>query len=98
MRWSKLQKRIYGIWQSDISLRIHCNAFPLSGSASVGRYWITLGKKLIWDVPKDFPDERAKGTYNPVASEISAVIHQYLDTSRADLLSASFPARPVGVD
>ena len=63
----------------------------MSGTSSVGRYWITLGKEIIWDVPKDFPEECAKGTYNPVASEISNVIKSYLNTSRKDLLSKDFP-------
>lgn len=90
MRWSKLQKLVYDIWVDDLVLQIHASAYPLSGSASVGRYWITMGKTIIWDVPRDFPEERAKGTYNPVASEISEVIKEYLDTPRDALLSRTF--------
>ena len=69
MRWSRLQRLIYDIWVEKLGLQIHCNAFDLSGSASVGRWWITLDRDIIWDVPKDFPEERAKGTYNLVATE-----------------------------
>lgn len=90
MRWSKLQKLIYNIWIEDLNLQIHANAYPLSGSASVGRYWISLGKEIIWDVPRDFPEERAKGTYNPVATEITIVINEYLNTSRDEIMTKVF--------
>jgi len=92
MRWSQLQKLIYNIWSDDLHLQIHTNAYALSGTASVGRYWITLGKAIIWDVPRDFPEEKAKGTYNQVASEITEVIKAYLDTPREELLSRVFEA------
>ncbi len=97
MRWSQLQKLIYNVWCDDLGLQIHTNAFALSGSASVGRYWITLGKDIIWDVPRDFPEEKAKGTYNNVASEISEVIKAYLDTPREELLSRVFEADRWGI-
>lgn len=90
MRWSQLQKLIYNVWSEELNLQIHTNAYSLSGSASVGRYWITLGKDIIWDVPRDFPEEKAKGTYNQVASEITEVIKAYLDTPREELLSRVF--------
>jgi hypothetical protein len=51
-----------------------------------------LGKEIIWDVPRDFPEEKAKGTYNLVASEITEVIKAYLDTPREELLSRVFEA------
>ncbi len=97
MRWSQLQKLIYNVWCDDLGLQIHTDAFALSGSASVGRYWITLGKDIIWDVPRDFPEEKAKGTYNNVASEISEVIKAYLDTPREELLSRVFEADRWGI-
>jgi hypothetical protein len=90
MRWSQLQKLIYNVWSDDLHLQIHTNAYALSGTASVGRYWITLGKEIIWDVPRDFPEEKAKGKYNFVASEITEVIRAYLDTPREELLSRVF--------
>ena len=90
MRWSQLQSLIYSLWCDDIRLQIHCTGYPLSGSASVGRYWTTLGKEIIWDVPKDFPEECAKGTYNTVASEITKVIRSYLDMPRDELMTRSF--------
>ncbi len=97
MRWSQLQKLIYNVWCDDLNLQIHTNAFSLSGSYTIGRYWITLGKDIIWDVPRDFPDEKTKGTYNIVASEITEVIRAYLDTPREELLSRTFEADTWGI-
>lgn len=37
MRWTRLQKLIYEIWDDKIKLQIHASAYPLSGSASVVR-------------------------------------------------------------
>lgn len=97
MRWSQLQKLIYNVWSADLDLQIHTNAFALSGTASVGRYWITMGKEIIWDVPRDFPQEKAKGTCNSVASEITEVIKAYLDTPREELLSRVFETDRWGI-
>lgn len=88
--WSKLQSQVYGIWCKHLDLQMHCMGYPLSGSSQVGRYWITLGKEIIWDVPKDFPVERRKGQYNEFASEISCLIRTYLDTPKDALLSMTF--------
>jgi len=91
VRWSQLQKRVYAVWVDQPRLQIHCTAYGLSGTVSVGRFWITLGREIVWDVPRDFPEERAKGTYNPVASEIADLLEAYLDTPRAELLTREFP-------
>jgi len=94
MRWSQLQHRIYDVWVDRLDgqrLQIHCTAYGLGGSASVGRWWITLGREIVWDVPRDFPEERAKGTYNPVASEIADLVEDYLNTPRGQLLTREFP-------
>jgi hypothetical protein len=90
MRWTQLQKQLHKINSPELKLKIHCTGYPLSGSASVDRYWITLDREIIWDIPKDFPDERRKGTYNNVASKITTILKDYLATSRNELLRKKF--------
>ena len=90
MRWSRLQGLIYDIWLPELRLQIHCNAYPLSGSSCVGRYWVTLDKQIIWDCPKDFSEECAKGAYNDVATRIGDLRREYLDTPKAKLMTAQF--------
>ena len=61
------------------------------------RTWHSLWGQLYLSVPRDFPEERAKGTYNTVASEISEVIKEYIDTPRETLLSRIFERDKWGV-
>ncbi|KHD07037.1 hypothetical protein PN36_05795 [Candidatus Thiomargarita nelsonii] len=56
-RWSKLQSRIYQLFDPKLKLQIHCTAFRDGcdyGQIYAGRYWVTLEKQNIWDFPKQF--------------------------------------------
>lgn len=51
--WSKLQKELYLIIDPTIDLQIHCVAYPMRsryGNTALPRYWITLGKEIIFDI------------------------------------------------
>jgi hypothetical protein len=60
------------------------------GSTNIPRYWITLGKDIIFDYPKDFPEARASYPYLTDVSAISRLIRDYIDTPVDDLLSKQF--------
>jgi hypothetical protein len=71
--WSKLQKQIYNLLLPKLGLQIHCAAYPMRsqcGSTDLGRYWITLGREIIWDYPKDFAGAKLK---YPYVTDISAI-------------------------
>lgn len=56
-RWSKIQSRIYSLFEPKLKLQIHCAAFREGcdyGQLYAGRYWVTLDKQNIWDFPKQF--------------------------------------------
>ncbi len=56
-KWSKLQKELYLIIDPTIDFQIHCVAYPMRsryGNTALPRYWITLGKEIIFDYPKQF--------------------------------------------
>ena len=102
-RWSKLQKDLYLLISPDIEFQIHCVSYPMrsqNGSESLPRYWITLGKEIIWDYPKDFLSKEKKGNYKDPengnypyvneASDISNLIREYIDTPKNDLLDKVF--------
>ena len=60
-RWSKLQREIYDLIDSEINLQIHCSVYRMEsqrGSTDMPRYWITLGKEIIFDYPKQFLNEK----------------------------------------
>ena len=54
--WSKLQKQIYNLIDEKINFQIHCVAHRMrwKSDTTPTRYWITLGKEVLWDYPKDF--------------------------------------------
>lgn len=99
-RWSKLQKEFYKILAEGLDLQLHCRVYRMQsqrGSTGLPRYWITLGKQTIWDYPgtfiKQVHPERARPDWYPYLTDISAIsalIKEYLDTPREDLLNKAF--------
>jgi hypothetical protein len=91
--WSKLQREIEKLFTDNLSMRIQCRAYRMDsqrGSTNIPRYWITLGKDIIFDYPKDFPEARASYPYLTDVSSISRLIRDYIDTPVDDLLSKQF--------
>jgi hypothetical protein len=68
------------------------------GSANLPRYWITLGKKIIWDYPRQFVQlpshpQREPLKHYPYSTDvptISSLIREYIDTPEAQLLTRPF--------
>ena len=90
-RWSKLQSEIYNLLDKRIDIQIHYSAYRMKsnwGSTDLPRYWITLGKEIIFDYPQQFLDEKSsdydgkrsvpvhqtvKHMYYPYTTDISAI-------------------------
>jgi hypothetical protein len=82
-RWSKLQKQIYNLLLPKLEMQIHCSAYPMRsqyGSTDLGRYWLTLGREIIWDYPKDFAGAKQKYPYVTDIAAISELLREYIDT------------------
>jgi len=91
--WSKLQREIEKLFTDELSIRIQCRAYRMDsqrGSTNIPRYWITLGKDIIIDYPKDFPGAKASYPYHTDVCSISRLIRDYIDTPVDDLLSKEF--------
>ncbi len=98
--WSKLQRAVYLIVAPGLPLQIQCRVYPMDavyGDTGIPRYWMTLGKEIIWDYPRQFVSlgylERHLPSHWPYAtdiSDISCVIREYLDTPRSEILSRPF--------
>jgi len=94
--WSKLQRAVYLILAPRLPLQIHCRVYPIDsqyGTTGIPRYWITLGKEIIWDYPKDFVSQgylTYACPYKTDISDISCLIREYLDTPRSQILSEAF--------
>ena len=90
-RWSKLQRQLYLILD-DIGLQIHCSVYCMNsqrGGTDLPRYWITLGKEILFDYPKVAP-ERGDYPYMTEVSDISALFREYLDTPKEQLPAKRF--------
>jgi hypothetical protein len=113
MPWSKLQREIYDLISPDINFQIHCVAYPMRsrtsrGSTDIPRYWITLGKEIIWDYPQDFlakagSSEDCSGKVHPYypfttdIHDISDLIREYIDTPKEALLDKNFESDKWGL-
>ena len=103
--WSKLQKELYLIIDPKIDFQIHCVAYPMRsryGNTALPRYWITLGKEIIFDYPSQFV--LADGTvrnydpdgihqnypYTTDVPDISNLIREYIDTPVSEIVSKHF--------
>ncbi len=94
--FSKLKKQIENLFAPELNMQIFCIAYPVRsqyGSSSIPRYYVKLGKEIIWDFPKDFPlKEISFHLWNDKAVDISNLIRTYIDTPLDELLSESFEA------
>ena len=82
--WSKLQKSLYSIASDKVDFQIHCSVYRMNsqrGSTGLPRYWITIGKDIIFDYPKQFmsSDQNKNYPYETQISDISDCIREYID-------------------
>ena len=98
-RWSKLQKKLYDLMDPRAGFQIHMALYEMNSndgyhSEKLPRYFITCGKEIIFDYPKDFDTgtEEYHTTY-PWMTDISAIsnlIEAYINTPVNDLMD-TFP-------
>lgn len=86
-RWSRIQKKVHELWTRGLDLRVHCTCYQGGNGHHFERYWITLGKEIIWEVPGDF--EKA-ACCAKIATRISLLIDEYIETPRTELLTKPF--------
>ena len=105
-RWSSLQRELYQIIDEHIGFQIHLSKYRMKsqyGTTDLPRYWITLGKEIIFDYPKQFADPSQSGSftknlngkrrrypYDTDVSDISYLIREYIDTPKDNILSKHF--------
>ncbi len=58
-RWSKLQSRLYNLMDPKVEFRIHLALYEMNSKdgwhgSKLPRYFITIGKEIIFDYPKYF--------------------------------------------
>ncbi|MBR2970267.1 MAG: hypothetical protein IKC48_00505 [Clostridia bacterium] len=82
--WSKLQKSLYLIISGKVGFQIHCSVYRMNsqrGSIDLPRYWITIGKEIVFDYPKQFINAAGNEhyPYETQIPDISDCIREYID-------------------
>ena len=95
-RWSKLQSRLYNLMDLEIDFQIHCALYEMNSNdgyhgCKLPRYFITIGKEIVFDYPKNF-DTTEKYGFNsyPWDTDISAIsnmIEEYIQCPESELLN-----------
>lgn len=86
MRWSQLKSLLVELFDPTLALDIHCTVHRREIGEPIGRYWITLDKRTIWEVPSRVHELLKTTVSEPVASEITGVLRAYLDLSPETLV------------
>ena len=88
--WSKLQSSLYQVIDSKTGFQIHCCAYNIGECLPLPRYWITIGKKIVWDFPQNVMWDNSGWYFLDEAKAISRLIKSYIDCPIDELLSCSF--------
>lgn len=98
-RWSKLQKQIYNLIDANVPMQIHCIDVGATVDArslrSLGVYQVRLGKEVIWNFPQDFVTRNfvypnGGNCFSYSATDINALVREYIDTPKEKLLQKEF--------
>ena len=94
-RWSKLQSRLYNLMDEKAEFQIHCALYEMNSNDGyhgnkLPRYFITIGKDVVFDYPKQF-DTMLKYGWNSYPwdcdiSDISDVIEAYIECPENELM------------
>ena len=93
--FSKLKKQIENLFDPVLNMEFCCSAYPMrskTGNAhnSIPRFYLKMGKQIIWDYPKDFEAKDIHYAEWADNNGISALVREYIDTPINELLDKEF--------
>lgn len=92
--FSKLKKSIERLFDDKLKMEFCCNSYPIRGQRghrnSVPRYYVKLGKEIIWDFPKDFDMKELPFYYWADNNHINDLVRDYIDAPLEELLTKKF--------
>ena len=98
--FTKLKKQIENLFDSQLKMQLKCFAYPVRsqyGSTSIPRFYVQLGKEIIWDFPKDSPLKKISHHYWVGLTGISPLIREYIDAPITNLLNRKFKSEHFGL-
>lgn len=87
-RWSKLQHRLYNLMDPNIDFQIHVALYEMNSNDGyhgnkLPRYFITIGKQVVFDYPKNFDTVEKYGfnsyPWDTDIGEISILLEKYIE-------------------
>lgn len=91
--WSKLQSALYKVIDKDMDFQIHSCAYDIGDSIGIPRFWLTIGKDIVWDFPKNAMWDNSDWNFYDEAKNISRLIKAYIDCPKDELLTHTFNDR-----
>ena len=95
-RWSKLQSRLYNLMEPSIDFQIHCALYEMNSNdgyhaMKLPRYFITVGKAIVFDYPKECDKTWKYGVnsypWDTDMSAISDLIEEYVQRSESEIMN-----------
>lgn len=82
------------MFDDKLKMEFFCNSYPIRGQwghkNSVPRFYLKVGKEIIWDFPKDFEVKDFPFYFWADNNNISDLIREYIDTPLDKLLNKKF--------
>ena len=97
MRWSKLRVLIKDLFDPNLDLDVLCTAHRGENGLQIGRYWFKLDGQEIWSQPQNVSELIKAGKADKVASFITPILRQYLDTPKDKIFDLKIDADIWGV-
>lgn len=91
--WSKLQSALYQVMDENVAFQMHSCSYDIGDGVGIPRYWITIGKKIVWDFPKNAMWDKSDWYFFDEAKNISRLIKAYIDCPKNELLTHAFDDR-----
>lgn len=97
-RWSKLQSKLYNIIDDKVDFQIHMALYAYNAKNSgygkerlLPRYWITIGKEIVFDYPKECDTTYKYGSdsypWDNDITDISNIIEEYINSSKDTIMN-----------
>lgn len=92
--FSKLKRNIESFFVAELKMEFCCNSYPMRESRNptnaIPRFYVKLGKDIIWDYPKDFAVKDINYGWWAGNNHISELVREYIDTPVNELLTKKF--------
>ena len=94
-RWSKLQSRLYNLIDPNLNFQIHMAVYEMNSNDGwhgnkLPRYFITIGKEIVFDYPKNFDTTEKYGSnsypWDAEICDISNLIETYIECPEENLM------------